>query len=67
MKHLREVAMSNLQDFHHSGETRSRIARWIVGIVIAAVLAVIALYAWRAATPPPGPTPALEDSKLPSP
>lgn len=59
--------MSNLQDFHHPGEARSRTARWIVGLVIAAVLAVIALYAYRAAMPPPGPAPALEDSKLPSP
>ncbi|HEU0096634.1 MAG TPA: hypothetical protein VFQ52_09270 [Rhizomicrobium sp.] len=59
--------MSNLQDFHHGSETRSRTARWIVGLVIAAVLAVVAFYAWRAATPPDKPRPVLEDSKLPSP
>jgi hypothetical protein len=59
--------VSNLQDFHHANETRSRTARWIVGIVIAVALAVAALYAWRAATPPPGSRPALDDSKLPSP
>jgi hypothetical protein len=59
--------MSNLQDFHHENETRSRAARWIVGIVIAAVLAMVALYAYRAATPPPGARPVLDDSKLPSP
>ena len=59
--------MSNLQDFHHGHETRSRTARWIVGLVIAAVLAVVALYAYRAAMPPPGSKPVLDDSKLPSP
>jgi hypothetical protein len=59
--------MSNLQDFHHGNKTRSRTARWIVGLVIAAVLAAVALYAWHAATPPPAPRPVLEDSKLPSP
>lgn len=59
--------MSNLQDFHHARDTRSRTARWIVGLVIAAILAVAALYAWRTATPPPGSKPVLDDSKLPSP
>jgi hypothetical protein len=58
--------MSNLQDFHHENETRSRTARWVVGIVIAAVLAVAAFYAYRAAMPPPGSKPVLDDSKLPS-
>lgn len=59
--------MSHLQDFHHGTETRSGPARWIIGFVIAAVVAVIAFYAYRAATPPPGSKPVLEDSKLPSP
>lgn len=59
--------MSNLQDFHHGTETRSKSARWIIGVVLALILAAGGYYAWRAATPPPGSKPMLDDSKLPSP
>jgi hypothetical protein len=57
--------MSNLQDFHQDTETRSRSARWIIGLVLALVVAAAGYYAWRAATPPQ-PRPAVSDSNLPS-
>ena len=59
--------MSNLQDFHHGTETRSKSARWIIGVLLALVLASGGYYAWRAATPPPQPKPAVSDSDLPAP
>jgi len=62
----RESAMSNLQDFHNGTQTRSDAARWIIGLVIAAVVAAVGYYAYRAAIPPAQPKPAVSDSSLPS-
>lgn len=59
--------MSNLQDFHHTGDARSKSARWIIGIVLALVVATGGYYAYRAAIPPSQPKPAVMDSNLPSP
>lgn len=59
--------MSNLQDFQHGTETRSRTARWIIGVVLAAILAGGGYYAYRAAIPTPQPKPAVPDTNLPSP
>jgi len=59
--------MSDLQDFHHGTETRSKSARWIIGGLLILVLAGSGYYAWQAAAPPPGFKPVLDDSKLPSP
>jgi hypothetical protein len=59
--------MSNLQEFHHGTETRSKPARWIVGLVLALVVAVLGYYAYRAAIPPSQPKPAVSDSNLPAP
>jgi hypothetical protein len=65
--HPREIAMSHLQDFHHDTDTRSKSARWIIGLVLALVVAAVGYYAYRAAIPPPKPVPAVSDSNLPSP
>jgi hypothetical protein len=59
--------MSNLQDFHHGTDTRSKSARWIIGLVLALVVAAVGYYAYRAAIPPAQPKPAVSDSSLPAP
>jgi hypothetical protein len=63
---IREVTVSNLQEFHHADETPDTKSRTMVAIVIALLIAGFGVYVYESGMWNPQPHPAVEDSQLPA-